>query len=237
MIGRRAVVGVVLGSAAVLALGGCAGEGARSYNYRLTVEVETPQGIRTGSSVIAVQGLRSLKGTEVLGGSGPRARGEAVAVDLPNGQTLFALLRSETDVDWAGSAHIRAKPKKSDSFAMLDEYYGAVRSDRETYRIKRWVRFPREDQDNYPLLVTFKDIQNPASVVRVNPDDLTARFGPGYRLKAITVQGTDDAMTTGIEKRLGWLPSVYRMLKGRDFKPDGIPVGDFQRLFSTEISG
>lgn len=235
MIGLRNFVICVLAPLA-LAATGCQVATKTPYHYKLTVDIETPQGVKSGYSIIAVNTFSPLKGTEALGGSGPTARGEAVAVDLPNGQTLFALLRSENDFDWAGSAHIRANPKKSDGFATLDEYYGAVRADRDMYRIKRWVGFPQEDQDNYPLLVTFKDIRDPASVVRVNPDDLSARFGPSYRLKAITVQGTDDPVTTGIEKRLGWLPSVYRMLKGGDFKPDGIPVGDFQGLFSTEIS-
>ncbi len=34
----------------------------------------------------------------------------------------------------------------------------------------------------YPLLVTFNDIKTPASVKRVNPANLEATFGPGYRL-------------------------------------------------------
>ncbi len=31
----------------------------------------------------------------------------------------------------------------------------------------------------YPLMVTFADIADPASVILVNPDDLAASFGPG----------------------------------------------------------
>jgi hypothetical protein len=234
MIGRRGFVGFLLCGVAGLALGGCGKQGARSYHYRLVVEVETPEGLRTGSSVIGVEGSRQLPGTGALGGSGPQARGEAVAVDLPNGRTLFALLRSETDADWAGSAHIRANPKDYDDFPNADDYYQAVSRDRLAYPIKRWVDMQTKQRDNYPMLVTFTDIKDPATVQRVNADDLAASFGTGYRLKSITVQGTDDAVTTGIEKRLVWLPSAYQVLKGRDFKPDGIPVGDFQRLFSTE---
>jgi hypothetical protein len=50
--------------------------------------------------------------------------------------------------------------------------------------------------------VTFGDIKDPTSVARVDPDDLAASFGAGVKLKAITVEITDDAVTTGIEKRL-----------------------------------
>jgi hypothetical protein len=55
------------------------------------------------------------------------------------------------------------------------------------------------------MLVTFGDIKDPKSVKRVDPDDLSASFGAGVKLKAITVEITDDAVTTGIGGRLGWL--------------------------------
>lgn len=55
----------------------------------------------------------------------------------------------------------------------------------------------------YPMLVTFGDIDDPTSVERVDTDDLAARFGMGYALERITVQITDDPVTTGIEARLG----------------------------------
>lgn len=54
----------------------------------------------------------------------------------------------------------------------------------------------------YPLLVTFTDIDDPSSVQRVDPANLAASFGPGIRLKRITVEVSDDDVTTGIEKRL-----------------------------------
>lgn len=60
-----------------------------------------PAGVRCGSSVI---GATIIKGT----GFGDAIsmsyslREEAVAVDLPGGNTLFALLRSESDPDIAG---------------------------------------------------------------------------------------------------------------------------------------
>ena len=55
------------------------------------------------------------------------------------------------------------------------------------------------------MLVTFGDLSDPTSVAEVDPDDLAATFGEGVRLKRITVQLTDDPVTTGIEKRLAWL--------------------------------
>lgn len=93
-ISRRSAFGVLAAGATVL-LGGC-WRPSETLRYRLTIEVETPQGVRSGSSVIEVRGVRNPDWVNIEG-RGTRAsfRGEAVAVDLPHGKTLFALLRSE----------------------------------------------------------------------------------------------------------------------------------------------
>jgi hypothetical protein len=59
------------------------------------------------------------------------------------------------------------------------------------------------------MLVRFRDLADPTSVERVEADNLAASFGPGVRLKRITVQTTRDAVTTGIQRKLGWL-TKYR---------------------------
>lgn len=59
-----------------------------------------------------------------------------------------------------------------------------------------------------PMLVTFGDLSDPTSMAEVDPDNLAATFGAGVSLKRITVQMTDDPVTTGIEKRLGWFRNV-----------------------------
>ena len=89
-----------------LGLTGCAQaeDATPDYRYRLTVEIDTPQGLRSGSSVIEVE---QSMGSTAMSGFGRRlarrVRGEAVAVDLPDGRTLFALLRSDDNYDWASS--------------------------------------------------------------------------------------------------------------------------------------
>src|SRR4051812_42566362 len=77
----------------VMALGSCAPH--YSARYQMIVEVETPQGIVTASAVRAVSLSASVPIAIPLPGEDRphwRERGEAVAVDLPNGQTLFALM-------------------------------------------------------------------------------------------------------------------------------------------------
>ena len=208
MITQRGFFRILAGVVVVL-LGACSGHGETEYRYKLTVVVDTPGGIRSGSSVIQVIMTSPMKGAEALGGSGPSARGEAVAVNLPNGETLFVLLRSETDMDWAGSAHIESTGLNQDDFADKASFRETLRTNRIVYPVQRWVETGGGEKiDNYPMMVMFDDIQDPEAVRRVDPDDLAASFGAGYKLKAVTVVGTDEPMTTGIEKKLEWLNST-----------------------------
>ena len=61
----------------------------------------------------------------------------------------------------------------------------------------------------YPEFVIFKDMSDPKTVEQVDPDNLGASLGKGYALKSISVQVTSEEITTGIEKRLRWLPQYY----------------------------
>ena len=194
--------------ALVLGLAGCA-DPAPDYRYRLTVEVDTPQGLRSGSSVIEVEQRLVRPGSNPTGtGVERRVRGEAVAVDLPGGRTLFALLRSDNDVDWASHVLPFLAPRVAgESFEQqLDDVLS----------LEGEVVLPRmfppvghiETRSAYPMLVTFGDLSDPTSVERVDPDDLAASFGEGYALHRMTVQMTDDPATTGIEERLAWFSDV-----------------------------
>ena len=65
-------------------------------------------------------------------------------------------------------------------------------------------------RDHYPMLVTFDDIAKPETVKQVDPDDLAATFGPGYALKQVSLELTDEPVTEGeIEEILGWLEEHY----------------------------
>lgn len=184
---------------------GSADDGAPDYRYRLTVEVDTPEGVRSGSSVIEVE---QSMGRTAMSGFGKRinrrARGEAVSVDLPDGRTLFALLRSEDDVDWASAVMQTAAPEiAGESFEEKFDNMLLIKGEKVLPR--HWPPYSGGLViSGYPMLVTFGDIDDPASVETVDPDDLAATFGEGVSLRRITVQLTNDPVTTGIEQRLGW---------------------------------
>ena len=213
------------------------------YRYRLTVEVETPEGLKTGSSVIEVNtSVAGRNSIPVPGTVSHRVRGEAVTVDLGARGVLFALLRSDDNFDWAKNVVYRVASKvprvrdaegRLDSDGDFEAQFAAMLEHREPIELPR--TFPNrghlKDQPARPMLVRLADIADPSTVQRVDPDDLAAGFGPGVKLRRITVQLTDDLVTTGIEQRLTWLPDVYQILD-KDFQPEGIPVGDFRGLFS-----
>ena len=234
MMARRGVMGVLAG-AAVAVLGGCGVLGGNSYRFKLTVEVETPKGLRTGSSVYEVL---AFKTSELITGgtsSDSTIKGEAVAVDLLGGKTLFALLKT-------------ANPSGHD-----DLVYMSMRTLDPAFKYNRvegarrissgdGIRSPSDVAPaDYPLLVTFRDIRDPASVEKVDPGNLAANFGPGVRLKRITVEVTDEDVTTGIEKRLGWFTRYLdRHLDGtsasiEDLTSDSPSAHMSSRSFSTEI--
>lgn len=223
MMARRGVLGVLAGGAAVL-LSGCGLFGGNGYRFRMTVEVETPQGLRAGSSVYQVT---VQKQSPFMTGNvrSKELRGEAVAVDLPGGKTLFALLKT-------------GNPSLDDlalmSMAALDPNFKNDWHESTKEIAASWSSLRSEvSTQDYPLLVSFMDIQDPATVIRVDPEALDASFGPGVRLKRIMVEVTDDDVTTGIEKRLGWLDSHVGSLVRR---PGDLPLGEMPEVQRLNVT-
>lgn len=217
-------------AAVVLSACGLLSSSLPTYRYRLTIEVDTPDGIRTGSSVYEVKTSR----TSQFFPASPnhlsfKVRGEAVVVDLPNG-ALFVVV----DPDSVGSRMYRAHQHQSPA-----DFKGALEAaDIKKFKKNRSkIALPRNYKaDSFllrdPQMVRFADEDDPASVVWVNPEQLDQAFGPGIKLRTMYVQITDDPVTTGIEKRLTWLPGMW----GKDISLDGIKhIAIFDNLASTRL--
>jgi hypothetical protein len=196
------------------------------YRYRLAAEVERNGESFRGTSVIEV--IRTKKYDSISGTS----RGEAVVVDIPGAGTLFLLLSGEPgSVDWPYTMPHYAFQKQLGSVAMVDP---ELLTKLEHMQGTKVVLEPRY----YPMLVTFSDLADPASVKRVEPNDFAASFGSGVRLKRITVEITDDPVTTGIEKRLLWLSAYYaKRFDGQRFGDGTSLANDLSAgAFSTELN-
>ena len=227
-ISRRSCI-CAIASLALFGAAACnASDDTPTYRYRLTVEVDTPAGVRSGSSVIEVE-QRLGRPMSNPGGMAidRRARGQAVMVDLPDGRTLFALLRSEDETDWASSVMQTAAPRiEGEPFE--ERFDNMLLIDGEVELPRRWPPVAGGlELAGWPMLVTFADLADPTSVTLVDPDDLAATFGEGVALRRITVEMTDDPVTEGIEERLGWLSEVRGALVDlpvRDYPPVGTPL-------------
>jgi hypothetical protein len=174
-----------------------------AHKYRLTVEVETPEGRKSASGVVAVHPDRSYTRRGQT-----RTLGDAIFVDLGQGKNLVALL-----------AHV-------DNNLVLDGMnYVAFRA----YMAAAGKRVPFSEMSRLsgivpvkgaliPVLVTFADPANPATARAVAPDDAEAVLGKGYRLQGITAEAVPNGywpldfggalgepVTRGILAKLPWL--------------------------------
>lgn len=194
-------------SLGALALSGC-NSAPRTIRYRLTLDVDTPDGLKTGSGVIQItmnynDGL--LKGLGNL--VNPVFVGEAVSVDLGSRGILFCLLSRDEKRKGSPqdpSALVSSWLPDQDKTGSLSSFYDSM------IRHKPKGEIP---PDRLPLLVRFRDINDPKSIERVDPSNLAASFGPGVQLVRATIQITDDPVTKTMEKIIPWWNGPFPWLK------------------------
>ena len=172
------------------------------HKYRLTVEVETPQGLKSASGIMAVFPDRGYSR-----GAQTRTKGDAVFVDLGAGKNLIALLAQiDKSVDLDGMNYLALRAYRAAgrdvSFSGLSKMTGAVPVTGALI----------------PVLLTFGNPNDPLSAHAVAPDDPEKALGSGFRLRGISVEAVPNGfwpldfggwlgepVTRGIEARLPWL--------------------------------
>lgn len=186
--------------------------------YKMTLVIDTPNGERSGSAVREVvfhvpnklPSLVQARASWIL-------RGEAVAVDVIPGQTLFALL-------------IGGRRDPEYATRILAKIYGSASPEwpSDTPRtVTIWPTAPlaliRDTDDPLPMLARFRDIAAPKSIERVDPANLADTFGPGVALRSITISLVDEPITNTMGSRLRWLQSM----------PTGMMSGDSSELVQS----
>ena len=187
----------------------------------MTVTVDTPEGLKSGYSVIEVM-VKSAP--EIQGLSGTRAfvRGEAVTVDLGAHGKLFAV--------WS---HDDAYRVVFDSFPGPP---GLTRSGIEYYtRLKGTKSLLGSANPMMPLLVYFEDINDPMTVKKVDSNNLAKVFGDGVQLKEIAIEMTDEPTTTTIDKHLVWLKGLNGGYLGGGGTAKNTPLGLDAGYFKREL--
>ena len=171
------------------------------HKYRLTVEVETPEGLKSAKGVMAVHPDRGYSRS-----GHTTTKGDAVLVDLGGGKNLVALLaHRDNTVDLDGMNYVALRAYKAAgqnvSFNEMSRMTGAVLVTGALI----------------PILVSFTDLSNPATARTVPPDNLAAVLGQGFRLHGMTAEVVPNGIwpldfggrlgepvTRGIEAKLPW---------------------------------
>jgi hypothetical protein len=198
-------------AALALTIGGCGN--TAEVRYKVTVEVDDSGTRRSGSSVMS---FKLSEPTVALGTAyNSQFLGEAVDVDLGGGRTLYALLVGETNDEamvkmWPELLFGEAGPGQSDRIKSIRKIASKVGAERVLDRWGPRISDSRDPQNQYPLLVAFRDRRDPTSLEAVDPEALDRFFGPGVTLHAIKVRITDEPVTTGMKTRLDWLEAVSR---------------------------
>ena len=205
-------------STAFIGLAGCEGSQI-SWRYRLTLVVDD-NGVRhAGSSVVEVE----EHWTNSLDSSGvrPFSRGEATAVDLGAGRLLLGLLTG-------GDRWVRGDLPKRPPNTVWRDYPGGVLTD--GYHVpSRWEHGEPPEMaslvgrpplhlspEQLPNLVTFKDKNDPSTLVWVDPRDLASVFGNGVSLADATLEVTRDPITRRLKSQLPWVSFMRQYIDGRD---------------------
>jgi hypothetical protein len=192
------------------------------HKYRLTVEVDTPGGLKAASGVLSVHPDRgySRRGHTAT-------KGDAVFVDLGGGKNLVALL-----------AHLDKTVDLDDiNYVALRAYKAAGRNP-SFNELSGMTGVAAVTGALIPVLVTFADPNDPASARNVAPDGLEAAFGNGFRLHGITAEVVPNGfwpldfggplgepVTRGITAKLKWLTTADGSA-ATAIKAAGLPTGE-----------
>jgi hypothetical protein len=189
-----------------------------SYSYKLTLAVNTPEGVKRASGVVDI----SFWDVSIpASGTMYKLHGEALYLDLgPGARPLIALLTSQLHPKYGKNQ--RWSRDGGPNFNFLLRLYGEPPIiDNVLAGVSRLARMrgPRSiTPDDLPDLVTFADVNDPKSVIEVDPNDLQATLGPNITWNEITLESTAEPVTTGIEPKLPWIPSYWcGMLDGRQY--------------------
>lgn len=173
------IAAIVLAAAIyAVSLSAC-GERFGTYHFRLTIEVDTPDGVRRGSSVLAVTYGRGPRWAQGIGGGSAyaRLRGEAVFVELADGRGVVALLAHGSegyDVNSIGWLPITAFTGAPLGWGSIDAL-AALRA-----RGKYLEGVTELKNLLVPTFIASLDVRDPKKTYRLNNSEFVYIFGKGY---------------------------------------------------------
>ncbi len=234
----------LLAGCALLAVAGCGDDRFPDYNYKMTIYAH-------GQAYSTVRHVQVDESASIVDSGGTSVKnqieGEAVILDTGSGRPVFALLSRPDNADhakyvagWALSPHIPGAPKPGEVGQAIADYQDEHRLSQDSFgraahalqamvQIKGPKELPRTKPNDdpyrgprevelWPQFVTFADPADPTTVRAVSPDEIG--------VERITIEITDEPVTTGIEARL---PSFGPETGFREWYRT-IPVGDPRQI-------
>jgi hypothetical protein len=197
-----------------------------SWKYKTTIIIDTPEGEKSGSAV-----------REMTFSMSPCARrevepcraevstkGEAVVIDLGKRGIVFSTM---TDSSYYAVFDLFPGPP-GETIAGV-KYYSSLKNAKASLNQSPFPTYPTTQ---YPMMVTFKDMKDPKTVVAVDRANLETEFGTGVKIRDVIIEMTDEDVTREISKHLVWLDSLnggylHGGFTSRD-SPMGLYGGNFK---------
>jgi hypothetical protein len=162
------------------------------WNYKITVNVQTPDGVTSGSTIRQLSHSSSPLYINLPdAGRAPKGKGEAITVDLGEKGKLFGLVSTRMYRELYETFPFRGAKKIGDGI----RYYNGL-------PIGKNGVLPRRE---YPRFVMFEDINDPMTVKVLDPDNFEKVLGRGYSLEGINIEITDKPLVWKMAQTLPWL--------------------------------
>jgi hypothetical protein len=163
-----------------------------TYRYKMTVEVETPQGIKSGSSVVEVHTYQIPQSwAGIFGGnySWMDIKGEGVFIEIEEGKTLFFLLGGGTGYFHAKYFMDAAFPYEGNKM----KYYGTLKNAKGTL-----------PKDKIQMVSAIDYADGKIAFQIVKDEQLKEVFGTDVKVKHIIVETTNDPLEWKIRELSMW---------------------------------
>lgn len=179
-----------------------------SFNYKITVEIETPEGVKSGSAVreVTVQWQHPLNPD--IGSIMFNIFGEAVAVDLGEKGFVFALIDEDSY-----NEVLKAFPSDIKKSEQLFKYYKYIE-----------IGTKADLLEMRPKMITYTDIKDPKTSEIVywqqnEIDKFEEIFGKGVYLKSVNIEITKQDVSWGnIDRFMPFFDDGYYSIKYSNFK-------------------
>jgi hypothetical protein len=176
-----------------------------SYAFRLVIDVDTPSGLKSGSSVLAL----TWRSQVPIGPRGDvtQVKGEAVFVDLGGGRNVIATLGFGPN----------GNEDRIESLAF--EAFRRAGRPMNIETLSKAKGVAPLTGDLIPMFVTFADLRDPKTARAVRIDEFPTVFGQGVTLRGVRIEMTNDPATREIAKKLPWIVG-FKGYSGGQLHPD-----------------